>query len=99
MVHPTEGKEGHNLKLLLLDQDGAQIAEVQVGFQTTQPGDIKVGEELALALPLGMQAVPIPKAGQYSFELLIDGIHQAAVPFYAEVGVPQLAPPTVPSPG
>lgn len=100
MIHPTEAKQSHNLKLLLLDQDGGQIAEVQLAFQAGEVGgDIKIGEELALALPLSMQAVGIPKAGQYSFELLIDGIHQVAVPFYAEVGgAPQIQAPPPPPP-
>jgi len=81
MVHPTEANRTHELTAYLLDQDGAQLAEVRIEFGLNDPSVLDVGEEASLALPIGLHNVAIPGEGSYSFELLIDDIHQRTVPF------------------
>jgi hypothetical protein len=83
MVHPTEANKTHQLTVYLLDEDGDQLAEVRIEFGINDPSALDVGEEASLALPIGLHNVAIPDAGSYSFELLIDDIHQRTVPFRA----------------
>lgn len=83
-LHRTEAEGEHELRLLLQSEDGTEVAKIEGQFSSTPSPELKPGEELAavLAMPLPMIALNGP--GAYSFEILIDGIHQASVPFRAE---------------
>lgn len=83
MVHPTEADRTHQLTVLLLAQDGERIAEFGIEFGISDPSVLEPAEEASLPLALSLHTVPLPREGPYSFELLIDGIHQATVPFRA----------------
>jgi len=83
MVHPTEVDRQHELEVRLQGEDGQQIAAVNAEFGVGDASQLQPGEEAHLPLPLQLQGVPLPHEGRYSFELLIDGIHQATVPFVA----------------
>lgn len=93
LVHPTETDRQHVLDVRLQGEDGQPVAAIQVqfGMNTAPDGDLQPGEHASLPLPIPLgEQVALPEAGRYSFELLIDGIHQASVPFIAHtVEVPQ----------
>lgn len=92
MVHPTEADRSHAIEARLLTEDGEQIGIAEVAFEVALSGEERPGEELAVATALSLQNVPLPDAGAYSFELLIDGVHQASVPFVAQQRSSQLEP-------
>ena len=96
MVHPTEAARAHELTMMLLAQDGERVVELAVEFGLNAPDQIPAGEEASIPLPIPMPDLPLPHPGSYSFELLIDGIHQATVPFKVAEGDVGLAlpPPT-----
>lgn len=95
MIHPTEAATDHQLQALLQGADGQKVGDITIGFGVGDPGQLVVGEEASLPLGLSMVAgIPLPEHGAYSFELLIDGIHQASVPFRAEI----IAEPADPEP-
>lgn len=85
MVHPTESDRPHQLEARLQAEDGATIARVDIGFELNPSGSERPGEELPVAFALPLHGVAIPHVGAYSFELLIDGVHQASIPFFVEV--------------
>ena len=85
MVHPTEAEDGHQLRLILQAGDGQAVMQLQATFGIGKPDDALPGEELAVSLPVPMYDLALPAPGSYSFELLIDGIHQTSVPFVAMV--------------
>jgi hypothetical protein len=92
LIHPTEADRPHQLDVRLQGADGQELAKVEVQFGISNPGGTEPGEELSIALPLNMpESLIMPQAGRYSFELLIDGMHRASVPFIAKhvMGVPQ----------
>ena len=93
MIHPTEAAKAHELTMILLAQDGERVVELSVEFGLNDPESIPTGEEASLPLPIPMPDLPLPHAGSYSFELLIDGIHQATVPFKVVEGETESAPP------
>jgi hypothetical protein len=56
--------------------------DAQIGV--ADPALVAPGEEASLPLPIALPPqAGLPAAGRYSFEILIDGIHQATVPFTA----------------
>jgi hypothetical protein len=83
MVHPTEADHTHELAVLLLAEDGERIAQLGIQFGINDPSVLEPAEEASLPLALSLHTVPLPREGPYSFELLIDGIHQGTVPFRA----------------
>lgn len=92
MVHPTEADAEHKMEARLLAEDGEEVGRVEIQFQVGRDEESEApsrpGEELSAAFPLPFQQVVINAPGAYSFELLIDGIHQASVPFLALRGGP-----------
>ncbi|MEX2268360.1 MAG: hypothetical protein WEA75_06725 [Acidimicrobiia bacterium] len=90
MVHPTEANAPHVVEAILLAQDGDEIGRARIDFELSENATegLTPGEELSVMLPIPLQQFPIPSADAYSFELLIDGIHQTSVPFTAAVGGP-----------
>ena len=92
LVHPTELNRPHELEVRLQGADGEGIGGFVIGFESDNPGGLEPGEHVSLPLPI----VPPPDAqlpgpGRYSFEVLIDGVHQATVPFIAhQIDAPEL---------
>lgn len=85
LVHPTEASKPHTAVFIVQTSDGARLVEGTAEFGLT-PGtvpDLAPGEQLSLPLQLPLQTVPLPSAGGYSVEVLIDGIHQVSIPFQA----------------
>jgi hypothetical protein len=84
LVHPTEAERDHQLQIRLQGADGQLVADVGVDFGVRDTGSLAPGEMASLPIPIALpEAVQLPAPGRYSFEVLIDGIHQASVPFTA----------------
>lgn len=84
VVHPTEADAHHDFKVLLLAEDGEEVARLEGAFDPD--GETKTdlpGEEVAANIALPMPNIGLPCQGHYSFEVLIDGVHQRSVPFWA----------------
>lgn len=81
MVHPTEADRDHEMVVLLLAEDGQEQAKVGINFTVGSNDTQRRGEELSAAFAVPLFPVGLPSEGAYSFELLIDGVHQASVPF------------------
>jgi hypothetical protein len=95
LVHPTETGSPHQLEVRLQSADGEVVTALGAEFGVDDTTALAPGEHASLPLPLALpEAVQLPTPGTYSFEILIDGIHQAAVPFIAhEIEVPTVQPP------
>lgn len=51
-------------------------------METQVPPDLETGEDLAIPLAMNFQAM-LPAPGGYSFEVLIDKVHQKTLSFRA----------------
>jgi hypothetical protein len=90
LVHPTELDQAHHLSVQLQGEDGQSIAKMDAQIGVIDPALIRPHEEASVPLTLGLPPmVQLPAPGRYSFEILIDGIHQSTVPFSAEQLPPQ----------
>ncbi len=87
MVHPTEMEHQHQLQIVVQDEDGHKITEVRAQVQAEPPPEgVEPGDEGELLIPWDFPGRPkLPAPGRYSMELLIDGVHQASVPFKARL--------------
>jgi hypothetical protein len=84
LLHPTEIERPHQVEILLQDEDGEMITRAQIGIQVPPDAAIPAGEEASIPIPWTFPMQPaLPHAGRYSFEVLIDGVHQVSVPFTA----------------
>jgi hypothetical protein len=88
MVHPTEVAHPHQLEIVLQGDDGEQVTKVDVGIEAGDASGIPPGEEGEMLIAWTFPARPkLPGPGRYSFEVLIDGAHQASLPLrVAEIG-------------
>lgn len=89
LAHSTELDRSHTLEVLLQDEDGGRVTQFNVETAQIDPAQVPAGERAPLPLAWDFPANPhLPHPGSYSFELLIDGVHQRTVPFKAIEGTP-----------
>jgi hypothetical protein len=82
LLHQTEAGADHSLQVILQTEDGDRLVEMTGGFRTELPPDLAPGEDLPIPMAMAFQG-PLPSPGSYSFELLIDNVHQVTVPLRA----------------
>jgi hypothetical protein len=86
MVHPTEIAHSHQVEIILQDADGDRVTRVEIGTEPGEENSVPPGDEGEMLLAWTFPAQPkLPHPGRYSFELLIDGVHQASVPLTASL--------------
>jgi hypothetical protein len=83
-LHPSETTDEHELRILIQDTDGKQIAQVDATF-SIGPQAILVppGQMVRAPIAINLRTIPIPAPGLYSFELLVDKQHRRSLPFQA----------------
>lgn len=83
VLHPTEAESEHKMVIRVASEDGQDIATMEGSFRA-QRGDLsKPGELIASPLVLNLHSVPLPRAGSYSVDILIDNQHQRSLQFVA----------------
>jgi hypothetical protein len=94
LVHPTEVDRSHHLTVQLNDADGQRLVNLDADFGVSDASVLEPGEEASVPFPLALPPnAALPHQGRYSFEVLIDGIHQVSVPFSAvTIDLPQQPP-------
>jgi hypothetical protein len=80
-MHATEAPSDHAFKLVVMDEDGKELAaaegQLHIEKITGTPPEWGQGSNLII----GLQGLLLPKFGQYSLHLLIDGRHLGERPF------------------
>jgi hypothetical protein len=80
----------HTIRLKLIDEDGQSMGPVFEGrvMVQTAPGAAYVTHNAVFNL----QQLQLPRAGEYTFELTIDGRHEDSLPLRVVVAQPQQGP-------
>lgn len=80
----------HEMVIRLVDEAGEEIlaldGELQVGPSPGSPGGI-----LRIPHVLNLDGVVFPRAGQYSFDVSVDGRHQCSLPLLVSLNNPRHA--------
>jgi hypothetical protein len=90
LAHPTEADHPHGLKVVVNGAVGQQIAAAEMTMgQIAQEvlAQLTPGEEISVPIALNLTQVFVPSIGTYSVEVLIDGLHQASLPFNVKQGL------------
>ena len=74
----------HALDLVILDEDGHQIANMRAHFQINSEGE-DPGERINTPLAVDLRAVEIPRAGRYEVRVHVDGNLSRTIAFRAAV--------------
>jgi len=85
-LHPSEATEAHHVRIILQDEDGKVVAQLDAEFTINQPATepaVRPGQMLYVPLAIPLRNVPIPNAGSYSVELLVDKQHRRSLPVTA----------------
>ncbi len=87
-LHPSEAAEDHQLRIILQDTDGKQIAQLDVTFMVNPPTVglaqvVPAGQMVRVPLAVPMKAFAIPAPGLYSIEVLVDKQHRRSLPLTA----------------
>jgi hypothetical protein len=93
-LQPSEARERHRLRVVVLSDDGKAVAEINGEFGVTSAQGAMPGERLAVPIVLDFTPVQIPAKGAYTIDLLVDGHVFRSMHFVA--GVPE-QPSTAPS--
>ena len=92
-LHPTELEAPHVLRVLVQNADGQDVAHLDVTIDATQLKSEFPTRDIVQPIVIPLQNVTLPGPGDYSVEVLIDGIHQESVPFaVSSVQIPGATP-------
>jgi hypothetical protein len=90
IMHPTELAHSHQLEVILQDEDGERVTKFDIQLAGLDPENVPAGQHAPLAIAWDFPGRPdLPHPGRYSFELLIDGVHQRTVPLNAVLIEPE----------
>jgi len=85
-----EAERTHDLLVLVVGEDGEDIARVQAEVRVDHPGQAKPGENVHVPIAVDMRGVPLAKAGAYELRVYVDDEHRRTLQLWAEL---------LPSPG
>ncbi len=80
-----ESRNSHDLQVLLLGEDGEQVAEVRGAVQIGIGEDAEFGDNIAVPIALDLRGVGLPKPGRYEVRIYVDGSHQRTLGLKATV--------------
>jgi hypothetical protein len=97
---PAEAEHHHQIEIILMDEDGARIAQINGGFAPPDDGlpMLPPGVRPSIAIPFNMN-VPLPSYGRYSLELLVDGNSLKSIDLTVSPAPPGVAGAPFTSPG
>jgi len=75
LLHRTEADHPQLIEIRFLDEDGNQLVGLKGEVRPQVSGDLPVGWDIPLMASFNLQALPLPKAGLYSIEILANSIH------------------------
>jgi hypothetical protein len=77
-ANPSERGQRHTLDINLIDEDGA-IVNAFPTLPITVPANVS-GSSIPMPLIINFPGQVFPKFGEYRYDLLVDGKHQADIP-------------------
>ncbi len=86
LFHLTETDRDHTFVISLMDEDGAELQNLEGGFHVARKPEHPPGWDQGVNIILGLTGMPLPRFGRYEFHLLIDGQHVAERPFRVTQG-------------
>ena len=90
-INRSEANRPHAVEIQCNDEDGTPILPQPIVLQlgnVQAPPDLPVGWDISANLVAVLNGMALPRAGLYSFEILLDGQHAKSLPFRVVLGLP-----------
>ena len=81
LFHSTESGREHVAEILLMDADGGEVAKVDVTFRIERTHGLPASWLQGSNLVIPLAGIGLPKFGEYTFSLSINGNHMSDRPF------------------
>ena len=75
----------HELLVLVVGEDGEDIARVQAEVRVGDPDQAKPGENVHLPIAVDLRGVPLAKPGAYELRVYVDDEHRRTLQLWAEL--------------
>ncbi len=95
LISAPETDRQHEIRFVLLDPDGAEVAEATGSLVAHGGGD---GRDSTLTFSIDLWNLTFPAPGDYSFRILVNGSERKRIPLVVGL-VPDAPPPPPPAPG
>ena len=79
-----EAGRPHDLVVLVVGEDGEDIARVQAEVRVDNPERAKPGENVHLPIAVDLRGVVLAKVGAYELRVYVDGEHRRTLQLWAE---------------
>jgi hypothetical protein len=80
-VDRSELGRPHQLEMVVMGEDGGEVAKVQGGFQSPPNPHLEFGENALLPIQVPLHGAAVPTYGQYSMSVHIDNVMHARLTF------------------
>jgi len=80
-----ESERAHELLVLIVGEDGEDIARVQAEVRVDHPDHAKPGENVHLPIAVDLRGVPLAKPGAYELRVYVDDEHRRTLQLWAEL--------------
>ena len=99
LLHRTEADHPQLIEVRFLDEDGNQLVGLKGEVRPHLSPDLPLGWDIPLMASFNLQALPLPRAGRYSIEILANSTHVKSLPLRVQLRVPSPSGnPSFPSP-
>jgi hypothetical protein len=78
---------GHRAEIRLLSPDGSEIVRLN-GEMQLDPGPMAAGGMIRVPHIINLDGLVFPRAGQYTFEVRVDGEHHVSIPLTVSAAGP-----------
>ena len=80
----TETDRPHQLEILVLGEDGEEVARMEAEVQIDGASQARLAENLQLPIAVDLRAAGLAKAGAYELHVYVDAQHRRTLQFWAE---------------
>ena|SRR5438132_9063217 len=80
-LHRTETDRQHMIEARILDEDGRELSQLHSHAQPRLPEELPVGWDVPVMMNFPIHNLQLPRASQYSIEILGDGLHLKSLNF------------------
>ena len=80
----TETERPHQLEILVLGEDGEEVARIDAEVQIDGTSRAQLAENLQLPIAIDLRAAALARAGAYELHIALDEEHRRTLQFWAE---------------
>jgi hypothetical protein len=80
-----ETERGHRLEVLIVGEDGEEVARVDAEVRVGNPAQAKPAENVHVPIAVDLRGVPLERPGAYELRVYVDDEHRRTLQLWAEL--------------